>query len=778
MKSFYLLKTLALTIGLVLLVSIVNGAATYYSRATGNWNINTTWSNTSGGAAVTAGSFPVAGDAVIIEGGFTVTVNVSSACASVQLGHTGATASAGTLTFSGTSTLTVSGAVSVGNNIAASNGTITFTSGSTLSAGSLRLGGTITAANGTITMTAGGTLSMGGAITLGTGTATWTPGTGTVIFNATNTIPSTIFTSFNNLQIAGGTTTIGSTLSSATILLGKTGSAGAGTLTFSGTPTVTVSGAVTLGNNFSGSTGTITFTSSSVLNAGSLTMGGSVSGAGGTIDMTSGGTLGIGGAISYGTASGTFTPGTGKVILSGTNTLPSAAFTSFNNLEIAGGTTTIASNLSIASLQLGKTAAAGAGILTFSGTPTVTVAGAVSVGNGISGSSGTITFTSGSTMNTGSLRLGGTVTGANGTLDMTAGGTLSLGGAITLGTGTKTWTPGTGTVIFTASNTLPIAPFTTFNNLQINGGTTTTGVSLSSIASLTIGSSGTFTTTSSHAITATSITINGTYTNGSTGAITTPTWICNGTYNHFTSSATLPLGSTTSTWAANSNCNITGSYTSATVFANFIGQTFGNFTFNPASMTNTVCLYGASGSVTVQGNFSIVQTGGSTLYLRQSGQQFVGVLNINGSFSMAAGIFDLHNGLTTPTTSAINLKGNFTLSGTSTMTETTIQSGSTVNFNFTGTTTQTVSISPTATINSQATTSTCAIQFTVASGSTIDMGTSVLTGTNNTSFVLSSGAGIITANTGGLSSSGATGSIQVSGSRTYNATQIIPTTVK
>ncbi|MCX6246016.1 MAG: T9SS type A sorting domain-containing protein [Bacteroidetes bacterium] len=279
------------------------------------------------------------------------------------------------------------------------------------------------------------------------------------------------------------------------------------------------------------------------------------------------------------------------------------------------------------------------------------------------------------------------------------------------------------------------------------------------------------TTRTVSATTSININSNGTYTNQSTGAITTPSWTCNGTYNHATSSATLPKGSTTSTWGAASNLNITGSYTSATQFANFIGQTFGNFTFNPSQMTNTVCMYGdASGTVTVQGNFTISQTGTSTLYLRQVGYAYVGVLNINGNFSLAAGIFDLHNGGTTPTNSTVNLKGNFTLSGTSVMTQTTVQSGSTVNFNFTGTGTQTVSISPTATISSQATTLSCDIQFAVASVATIDMGTSVLKGTNSTSFTLNPGATIITANPDGLSTSGATGSIQVNGTRTYSTT--------
>jgi len=305
--------------------------------------------------------------------------------------------------------------------------------------------------------------------------------------------------------------------------------------------------------------------------------------------------------------------------------------------------------------------------------------------------------------------------------------------------------------------------------VYIGNGNTVTVSANAACASITIDATGVMNPTGSVTVNAsTSIIVNGTYTNQSTGTITTPSWTCNGTYNDANSSAILPLGTTTTTWAATSNLNMTGSYTSATVISNFIGQTFGNFTFNPSSMTNTVCLFGASGNVTVQGNFTITQTGSSTLYMRQYGQQFVGILNVNGNFSMAAGILDMHNGGPTPTISALNLKGNFTLSGTSILTQTTTQSGSTASFNFVGTGVQTVSISPTASITSQATISSCAIQFTVASGSTIDMGTSVLTGTNNTSFTLSPGAGIITANTGGLSSSGATGSIQVNGSRTFS----------
>ncbi len=326
-----------------------------------------------------------------------------------------------------------------------------------------------------------------------------------------------------------------------------------------------------------------------------------------------------------------------------------------------------------------------------------------------------------------------------------------------------TWA--TGSYAGTVSSVIPGSG----DIVNIGNGRTVTVSANATCTSITIDATGVMNPSGTATVSATTgITINGTYTNQSTGAITTPSWICNGTYNHATSSATLPIGSTTSTWAANSNLNVTGSYTTATVFLNFIGQTFGNFTFNPTAMTNTVALVGAAGTTTIQGNYTITQTGSSTLYNRISGQQFASTININGNFTLTAGIYDLHNGGPTVTNDGVNLKGNFTMSGTSVLTETTTQSGSTVGITFMGSGVQTVSIASTSSITSQATTPTCAIMFTVASGSTIDMGTSVLTGTNNTSFTLSPGAGIITANTGGLSSTGTTGSIQVAGSITYS----------
>ena len=340
--------------------------------------------------------------------------------------------------------------------------------------------------------------------------------------------------------------------------------------------------------------------------------------------------------------------------------------------------------------------------------------------------------------------------------------------------------PTTLTLWWTATNGSGSNPanFTTAGDIFTiqSGHNMTTTANWSVTGTVTINSGGTLTVAGSNTLTVGTLNVNGTYQNNSSGnkTLTNLAVGATGTYNHNTSNATLPIGTSSTTWAAASNLNITGSYTSATVFLNFIGQTFGNFTFNPTSMTNTVCLYGASGVTHIQGNFTVTNTGAgpNTLYLRQSGSQFNGELDIDGNFVLTAGILDLHNGGATPTNGTINLKGNFTLSGTSILKQTTTQSGSTVNFNFTGTTppTQVVSIASGVQITSQATNASCAIQFNVASGATIDMGTSVFPGTlnNPTSFTLSAGAGIITANAGGLSSSGATGSIQVSGTRSYS----------
>lgn len=177
-----------------------NSFAQRTASISGNWNNTATW----GGAAV-----PSIGDAVTINVGVNVTVNVTNAtCASMVIGSGSGVA---TLTFAATGSpvLTVAGNVDVGNpGNQNRDGTITFTSGSTLIANSLRLGTTGNQV-GRITMTAGGLLRVNGAITVAGTSSVWTPGTGTLELTASSTLPNTILTSFNNLTISNNTTTAG-----------------------------------------------------------------------------------------------------------------------------------------------------------------------------------------------------------------------------------------------------------------------------------------------------------------------------------------------------------------------------------------------------------------------------------------------------------------------------------------------------------------------------------------------------------------------------------------
>ncbi|MBK7028245.1 MAG: hypothetical protein IPH45_03130 [Bacteroidales bacterium] len=102
MSRYYQLRILILIIPIGLLFCSRLNAATRTASASGNWNSTTTW----GGSAV-----PTSADAVVINSGVTVTVNVAAVCASINF--TTGTSGAALLTISGTNTLTVSGNVTV-----------------------------------------------------------------------------------------------------------------------------------------------------------------------------------------------------------------------------------------------------------------------------------------------------------------------------------------------------------------------------------------------------------------------------------------------------------------------------------------------------------------------------------------------------------------------------------------------------------------------------------------------------------------------------------------
>ncbi len=152
---------------------------TYYSIANGPWNMASTWSLTSGGSAVSSG-FPTAGDNVIIEGGYTVTIagNETVNAANLTIGSS----TNGTLRYvaGGTSTLTLSGDLTIG--------------GSTGS-------GSLNYDNWGLTITCSKMLK-------GTGTANRTNSLNQdFTFTGSFTLPSS-FNQFRNFIINGGTVTL------------------------------------------------------------------------------------------------------------------------------------------------------------------------------------------------------------------------------------------------------------------------------------------------------------------------------------------------------------------------------------------------------------------------------------------------------------------------------------------------------------------------------------------------------------------------------------------
>lgn len=87
-------------------------ATTYYSRTNnGNWNVNTTWSTVAYGNATNTGTYPKAGDIANIGDGYTIYINASVGCATLNIGQ----GVSGTLDFLSTSNyvLTISGNVTM-----------------------------------------------------------------------------------------------------------------------------------------------------------------------------------------------------------------------------------------------------------------------------------------------------------------------------------------------------------------------------------------------------------------------------------------------------------------------------------------------------------------------------------------------------------------------------------------------------------------------------------------------------------------------------------------
>jgi hypothetical protein len=339
----------------------------------------------------------------------------------------------------------------------------------------------------------------------------------------------------------------------------------------------------------------------------------------------------------------------------------------------------------------------------------------------------------------------------------------STDGGATWAAATTTPTNTNGLVTIQSGHTVTVTASATASNLIVDGNVIINGA---------------------NTLTPTTATVNGTVTVQGTAQVvnSTGTITFNGgsTYNHGVNGGAIP----TATWDIASNCNITGyvneagGTTTPTPFQNSINQSFGNFIWNSTGQTydysfggqflnvrgNLIISSTGTGSITlgnagtgdlnVGGNFA--QTGGEFI-ISASGARAMTVVN---NFSISGGTFDLSSSTTTANYTTLNVGANFSYTG-GTITESGSTTASVINFN--GTNIQTLTSGGTLS---------GAVNFAILSGATVDFGTSVISSGSTGGFTLNSGGSIITANTnatGALTKTGANGTIQVTGTRTYNS---------
>lgn len=267
----------------------------------------------------------------------------------------------------------------------------------------------------------------------------------------------------------------------------------------------------------------------------------------------------------------------------------------------------------------------------------------------------------------------------------------------------------------------------------------------------------------------------------------TVSFVNGSTYQHSIAGGNIPIAS----WNSTSTCEITGSTTTA---PGNLNQLFGNFRWNCTSQSAPISLSGAPNSVS--GRFSIASTGSSSIQLFSTG----GTKSIGGSFSVSGGIVNgisgaaidwsriivgdsliVSGGLLSLSTGTggvmgIDVAGLLKVSGgILRMSATTAIDTIWVSKDFShtaGTIEQTGAgrgriifdgtIPQIYTSGGSITTN---IDFSVLTGSSLVLGTSIIAGTGT--FTLQNGATISLGSALGISSSGATGNIQLTGLRSF-----------
>ncbi len=641
---------------------------------------------------------------IVVDTGATLNINTTTSI------NGGAMTTAGTgviTTTSGTPTVTISGTGTIGGGGTVTvyaltvNGTQTLASDTTISntanvaaGGSLDLGSkNMTVSGGSFTNTStgiiacsgcsAGTLTMSGTGTLGSGNGNitiynlTTSGTGTTTFSGggTNTIS-------NNVTVGTGTTL---NINSTTAITGSLANTTTGIIgTTSGTPTVTVSGS-TIG----GGSGALTFYNLTKAGAGTTTFSGSgtnsitnnLSISNGTFTQSN--TLTITGTVAVSTGAtynnnadlningGAFTTaGTG--VINTTSGTPTVTISGTGNLGSGNG------NITLYNLTT-----TGTGTTTFSGAGTNTINNNVSVGAGTTLNINSTVGITGSLTNTTSGIIGTT----SGTPTVTVSGTSIGGGttgAITFYNLTKA---GAGTTTFSNGGTNTIN-----NNLSVSNGTLTqssaltvtndisvsTGATFNTNATLTV-NGGDMTTAGTGVISTTAgtatVTMTGTGNIGGGGAVTV--------YSLTSSSGTQTISSTTT---INNTLTVNGTINGSsnlTVNADFTGtgtvtmsggtteqrvgaaQNFGtdtgsnNWSFATLIFSNST---GTSKTVTTQSGGSGGITVSTLLQVGKGGDSAVTVLdaaNRTWTLTGTSGTpFTVPNGTFTASTSTVSYTGN------------------------------------------------------------------------------------------------------------------------
>jgi hypothetical protein len=238
-----------------------------------------------------------------------------------------------------------------------------------------------------------------------------------------------------------------------------------------------------------------------------------------------------------------------------------------------------------------------------------------------------------------------------------------------------------------------------------------------------------------------------------------------GKYQHgyTTTQGTIP----TANWNSGSICEIVG-YTTNTNAPAGLGQAFYHFIWNCAGQTANLNL--AGGLTTVNGDFTVLATNTGQLRLTSTTAL---TLTVGGDLKINSGTLDFASGAAT--TKIFNLGGNYNQTG-GTFTN---SNSNILSFNFTG-------INKTF-VQSAGTLTNTYINWTINSGAslalnnnlpvassrsctvngTLDCGVSTAV-TGAGTFTLANGGTLVIGSPVGITASGATGNIQVTGSRTFN----------